>query len=130
MPGKGFSLSTFSVQGNYDWSLRKFFVSCQSGRASDLCSETIYRWIRWLIIDSHQNVLAKYLTFSGVKAYHVRGVSTSNAFAHSSMEQVLDMGSWCSYTTFTNFYLKDLSQYNERGYTLAPIITGNVISHI
>ena len=109
---------------------KKFFVSYQSGRASDICSETISRWMKWLIIDSHQKVLAKDLTLSGVKAHQVRGVSTSNAFAHSSMEQVLEMGSWSTDTTFTNFYLKDLSQQNERGYTLAPMITGNVISRI
>jgi len=109
---------------------KKLFVSIQKGRTKDICSATIARWLKWLIIEAHKNILDKDLSLLGVKAHQIRGVSTSNAFKHASLDQVLSMGGWNNDSTFTNYYLKDLSLQNEHGYSLTPMMTGNIISKV
>ena len=65
-----------------------------------------------------------------MKSHQIIGVAASNAFKHSSLEQVMEMGGCVNESTFTNLYLKDLSQQIERGFSLIPMVTGIVISMI
>ena len=109
---------------------KKLFVSIQKGRSKDICSATITRWLKWLILESHRNILDKDLSMLNVKAHQIRGVAASNAFKHSSLEQVMEMGGWVNDSTFTNFYLKDLSLQNEKGFSLTPVVTGNIITKV
>jgi len=105
-------------------------VSIQKVRTKDICSPTIARGLKWLIIDTHKIILEKDLSLLGVKAHQIRGVATSSAFKHASLDQVLSMGGWNNDSTFTNYYLKELSLQNKRGYSLTPMMTGNIISKV
>ena len=109
---------------------KRLFVSINVGKTTEIASPTITRWIKTVILDAHRLVKDQDLRLAGVKAHQVRAVATSLTFKNASLEQVLEMGGWTNHSTFTSYYLKDLSHQNENQYRLAPILTGNVVVRI
>ena len=85
------------------------------GKTTEIASPTITRWIKTVIVDAHRLVKDQDIKLEGVKA-------TSLAFKNASLEQVLEMGGWTNHSTFTSYYLRDLSRQNENQYRLAPIL--------
>ena len=110
---------------------KRLFVSINVGKkTTEIASPSITRWIKTVILDAHRLVKDQDLRLAGVKAHQVRAVATSLTFKNASLEQVLEMGGWTNHSTFTSYYLKDLSHQNENQYRLAPILTGNVVVRI
>ena len=100
---------------------KRLFVSINVGKTTEIASPTITRWIKTVILDAHRLVKDQDLRLAGVKAHQVRAVATSLTFKNDSLEQVLEMGGWTNHSTFTSYYLKDLSHQNENQYRLAPM---------
>ncbi len=109
---------------------KRLFVSARSGSMSDISAATITRWIKQIIVQAHNVILDQDLKLLEVKAHQVRAVATSLAFRSATLDQVLDMGGWANHSTFTNFYLKNLSNQNERRFQLNPCVTGSMASQL
>ena len=92
------------------------------GKTTEIASPTITRWIKTVIVDAHSLVKDQDIKLEGVKAHQVQAVATHLAFKNASLEQVLEMGGWTNLSTFTSYYLRDLSHQNENQYRLAPIL--------
>ncbi len=97
---------------------------------TDISAATITRWIKEIIIQAHKVILDQDLRLLEVKAHQIRAVATSLTFRSATLEQVLDMGGWVNHSTFTDFYLKNPSNQNERRYQLNPCVTGSVASQL
>ncbi len=83
-----------------------------------------------VILQAHKVILDQDLRSLEVKAHQVRVVATSLAFKSATLDLVLDMGVWVNHSTFTDFYLKNLSNQNENRYQLKPCVTGSVVSQL
>ena len=65
---------------------------------------------------------------SKVKVHDIRAFSTSWAYLkNTSMEQTLMAGQWTAHTTFTNFYLKDLTMWRDKMLELGPLVVASTI---
>ncbi len=93
---------------------------------TDISAATITRWIKQLIIQAHKVISDQDLRVLEVKAHQVRAVATSLAFRSATLEQALEMGGWVNHSTFTDFYLKALTNQKENRCQLNPCVTGAV----
>ncbi len=109
---------------------KRLFVSARTGKMADISAATITRWIKQVILQAHKVILDQDLRVLEVKAHQVRAVATSLAFRSATLEQVLEMGGWVNHSTFTDFYLKTLTNQNENRYQLHPCVTGAVVSQL
>ena len=61
--------------------------------------------------------------FHGIKAHQVRALSASWALhKNCSMEKILTACSWKNHTTFTSFYLKDMTLERDGMSQLGPLV--------
>ena len=103
---------------------KQLFISYQPGRAEEISKATISRWLKTTIITCYGEVGEEECQIFRVKAHQVRTMATSWAFhKNASMEKILLAGTWRSHTTFTSYYLKDLSVIRDRMLQLGPIVS-------
>ena len=105
----------FYLERSMPWREHKrlLFVSFKPGHKQDIVSSTISGWIRERFLECYTNFHTPLLESHKVKAHQVRSMATSLAFhRQASMEQILRTGTWRCHSTFTDFYIKDLSLYS------------------
>ena len=89
---------------------------------------TISRWISTVIRRAYQPDSHEHQTFHGVSAHEVRALATSWRFAHSmSLEEVMNAASWRSNSTFSSFYLRDVSRISGDLHALGPLVAAQGI---
>ena len=110
---------------------KKLFVSLFKGKTTEISKPTISNWIKETIVTCYKLANNTQLEFTNVKAHHVRALAASFAFYHKvPLQEVLQAGTWRSHNTFVSFYLQDLSEENQEGYRLGPIIAGQSVVNI
>jgi len=109
----------------------KLFVSYKKGFNQEIASPTVSSWIKKTIILAYSLAKNHDLVKANVHSHQVRAIAASQAFYHDvPLEQVLQAGSWSCHNTFSSFYLKDLSEENNDGYRLGPIISAQSVIHL
>jgi len=104
------------------------FISFKPGKSGDICKNTISSWVVQLIKMVYDQNNDKARTLSGVRAHDVRGLAASWAARGTySLDQLLQACSWSSHTTFTSFYLKDMSAIKDDLLTLGPIAVAQTV---
>ncbi len=89
---------------------------------------TISGWAVQLIKDSYTNATESDLRLSSVNAHEVRAIATSLAFqATHSLDHVMATAKWANHSTFTSYYLRDVSGIQGRIHTIGPCV---VVSHM
>jgi len=107
---------------------RRLFISFKLGKSGDICRNTISSWVVQLIKLVYDQNNDKARTLSGVRAHDVRGLAASWAARGTySMDQLMQACSWSSHTTFTSFYLKDLSAIKDDLLTLGPLSVAQTV---
>jgi len=107
---------------------RRLFISFKPGKSGDICKNTISSWVVQLIKLVYDLNNDKARTLSGVRAHDVRGLAASWAARGTySIDQLLQACSWSSHTTFTSFYLKDMSAIKDDLLTLGPISVAQTV---
>ena len=109
------------------------FVSFKNGFSGDIQRATISSWIKQMVILAYQESDLETQKLSRVKAHDVRSMAASLAFKGGvSLEQILGACFWKSHTTFTNFYLKDVSWKSKEGaeYSLGSVVSAQHIVHL
>ena len=110
---------------------KKLFVSLFKGKTTEISKPTISNWIKETIVTCYKLANNTQLEFTNVKAHQVRALAASFAFYHKvPLQEVLQAGTWRSHNTFVSFYLQDLSEENQEGYRLGPIIAGQSVVNI
>ena len=70
------------------------------------------------------------LRFTGVNAHEIRAISTSLAFqATHSLQSVMSAAKWKNHSTFTEYYLRDMSGQQERIHTIGPCVVAGQTLH-
>jgi len=107
---------------------RLLFVSYKPEFDKDIHKNTISGWIRKLICYCYANASADTLELAGTSTHAIRGMAATLAFRGSAdLEDVLSTCSWASQTTFTDFYLKDVSVVQGDLSRLGPL---SVAQHV
>jgi integrase len=81
---------------------------------AEVTKATLSTWIKRTVKLAYRHSPGNDNAFGQIRAHDVRGLATSWAFKNSvPLVDVLRAGSWKNHTTFTNFYLKDLTSIQD-----------------
>ena len=101
----------------------RLFISFLPGKSSDISKNTISGWIRSLLHLVYTNANKDAASLCGRTTHAIRSMASSLAFSGQvDIEEVLKACSWKSHTTFSEFYLKDMSQVKGNLLTLGPLV--------
>ena len=102
---------------------KKLFISFKKGFDKDVCKNTISSWLKKTVAAAYEYSEEEDLQLGRVRAHDIRDLSASCAFLRNvSMEDILAAGSWKSHSTFTNYYLKDLTLISGGLLKLGPLV--------
>jgi len=112
-------------------SSRRLFISFKKGFSGDIHRNTFVGWIKSLILFAHKNSTDSVIKLSQAKVHEVRAMSASIGWkANLSLADVLQAGTWKSHTTFTDFYLKDISLIQGDLHTLGPLAVAQQVVQV
>ena len=104
------------------------FIAYKPGHKGDICRNTISGWIRKLLKFVYKNVDDETATLAGTPAHHIRAMAASLAYRGGvDVEDLLRSCHWQHETTFTEYYLKDVSSVRDNISTLGPL---SVAQHV
>ena len=108
---------------------KRLFISFKPGYTSDICKSTISGWLKKCILLSYELASKDTKGLLGIKAHQVRAMASSFAFHRNcSMEKLLMACSWKHHSTFTQFYLKDLTFSDQQGLKkLGPLVVAKQV---
>ena len=114
-----------------DSSKSLFFVSYDPRKKGDICKNTLSGWISQLIRYCYSQPGSKALELSGTRAHEVRAYATSLVSkGTTALEDILQAGNWKRHNTFTQHYLRDLSNLEGELIKLGPLVAGQrVVVH-
>jgi hypothetical protein len=99
-----------------------------TGSGSSVSKNSISRWIVTAIKRAYSSLSTATQTLHRVRAHEVRAISTSWHFAHNlSLERVMDAASWRCHSTFSSFYLRDVSLMTQDMFVLGPVVAAQEI---
>ena len=107
---------------------RRLFISFQKNKTSDITVNTISIWIKTLLkivyVAAHEDVSC----LSGRSTHAIRSMASSLAYySNVSVDEILKACTWKSHTTFTDYYLKDLSQIRDEMHVFGPVVAAQTI---
>ena len=107
---------------------RRLFISFQRNKSSDITVNTISIWIKTLLkivyLAAHED--ASCLT--GRSTHAIRSMASSLAYYRNiSVEEILKACSWKCHSTFSDYYLKDLSLVRDEMHVLGPVVAAQSI---
>jgi hypothetical protein len=112
---------------------RRFLIAYKQGYKQDIAAPTVSRWIKEVVIRAYRKATpdAKQIYYPDTvpHAHQLRGIAASWAVAHRvSMDEILRACSWKSSTTFTSFYLRDMTLVSNNLSKLGPLVAAqNVV---
>jgi hypothetical protein len=107
---------------------RRLFLSHKKGFTKDIAPSTISTWICDTVKECYKSAPASVATEFKVTGHQVRGMSTSWAFAkRASIGDVMAAATWKSHTTFTNYYLRDVTNITSGMLQLGPVVAAQTI---
>ena len=102
---------------------KRLFVSFKKGYKGDICKNTVSSWLKKTICLAYEKSTSEDRQVVGVRAHDIRAMASSWALLkNASLDDILEACSWKSHTTFTKFYLKDLSQIQGEMLRLGPVV--------
>ena len=110
---------------------RRLFISFKKGFSGDIHRNTFVGWLKALILYTHKNAEDSVIKLSQAKVHEIRAMSASIGWkANLSLEDVLMAATWKSHTTFTDFYLKDISMIQGDLHTLGPLAVAQQVVQV
>ena len=101
---------------------RRLFISFKPGFTGEICANTISAWLKKVILLAYESADDEDCTLLGVRAHEVRALAASWArFAGAPVSSILEACHWRSHSTFTSFYLRDLSVVADSVLRLGPL---------
>ena len=107
---------------------KRLFISYQENRQADISKNTISAWVKKLIKFTYQAGNSKACQLSGHPVHDIRGMASSWAFRGTvAVDDILKACTWSSHTTFTDFYLKDMTEVKEGLLCLGPLAVAQTV---
>ena len=106
----------------------RLFLPVRAGKR-DISAQTISKWLVSTIKAAYVTASQEDVQLHKVRAHDIRALSASWAtFSGVPVDEVMSAASWRSHTTFTDFYLRSLTQHAEGLYALGPIVVSQSVS--
>jgi integrase len=104
------------------------FVSHAKQHKTDICKNTISGWVRSLIVKAHEDVPDTFQSLVTPRTHEVRALAASLAFrGNIDVEEMLQACSWKNHSTFSSFYLRDVSHVQGQLRVLGPIVAAQAV---
>ncbi len=108
---------------------QELFVPYKSGAIQSIAPATISSWIQKTIKLAYDDVTNEEAALGQARAHDLRAVAASwNLHCSIPLSEILKAAQWRCHTTFTSFYLQDMSLQEEDIWRLGPICTGQSIT--
>jgi integrase len=102
---------------------RKLFISVQQNCTKDISKNTVSGWLKRTIAECYKGATPDAMRLFKAKAHDVRAMSASWAFMKGmSLESIMGACSWKAHSTFTNYYLRDLTRIHGNMLCLGPVV--------
>lgn len=93
------------------------------GQRSSVSKNTISAWITSVVRRAYTHQHQELHTMHKITAHEVRALATSWQFHHTlSLESVMDAAAWRCHSTFSEFYLRDVTFVADGLHKLGPIV--------
>jgi hypothetical protein len=107
---------------------RRLFIAHKTAFMKDIAPSTISTWLRETIMLCYKSAPRPLTTEYKITGHQVRGMATSWAFAkRASMADIMAAATWKSRNTFTNFYLRDVTNITKDMLKLGPLVVSQLI---
>jgi hypothetical protein len=107
---------------------RRFFIAHKKGFTKDIAPATISSWLCEAVQLCYKAAPTPLATEFHITGHQVRGMSTSWAFARrASLGDIMLAATWKSHNTFTNFYLRDVTNITKDMLKLGPLVVSKLI---
>ena len=104
------------------------FISFKKGHTSDTRPATLSSWLKQTILLCYKQADQQALDLVQVKAHDIRVSAASKVFYGGvSVDQIMQTCHWKAHNTFTNFYLKDLTQSDNDNMYLGPVVAAQQV---
>jgi len=101
----------------------QLFVSIVGKHQKAVVKNTIASWVKHTVLKAYENCSKTEIETLKISAHEVRALATSTAFyGNTALEEVLKAARWSQQTTFTSFYLRDMSQDLQGISRLGPLM--------
>ena len=108
--------------------IRRLFMSYMKGFNKDISKNTLSGWIRSLIKFTYSKCPHHIIQLSAAKPHEVRALSSSVAWkANIALKDILQAACWAHHSTFTSFYLKDVSLIKDQLHSLGPLVAAQQV---
>ena len=99
------------------------FVSYKPNFSKDIARNTVSHWIKKLILYAYKECSEEDCKVLGVKAHDVRGLAALwGLYNQATVEAILTVCSWKSHSTFSSFYIQDLTRIRDEMMCLGPMV--------
>jgi integrase len=108
----------------------RLFLAYKKGHKGDIAVSTLSGWIKKAIVRAYEkpSKAASQRFFPHAHAHQLRSLSSSWAAVGAiPMEDIMRACQWKSPTTFTSFYLCDLTAVREGMLTLGPLVAAQAV---
>ena len=107
---------------------KALFLSLRPSRGKEISKSAIALWLRTVIRDAHTNCSDASMQFARATPHEVRAIGSSLAFSHSmALQDILSTCTWKSESTFTTFYLRDISRQFPDHVAFQPCVAAGKI---
>lgn len=109
---------------------RRLFIPNQLGRTKDISKATLSHWVQEVIREAYSEATNEDARLSLKKAsvHELRAMSTSLLFhKNQSLSDVMAAACWKGSSTFSSFYLRDVSLTSEGLSSLGPIVAAQEV---
>ena len=107
---------------------RLLFISLQKNKSSDISKNTISGGIRSLLYTIYSNANKDAATLVGRCTHTIRAMTASLAFSTQvDLDEILKACSWKNHATFSEFYLKDMTQVREDIHSLGSLVVAQKV---
>ena len=108
---------------------KELFVPYKPGAKQSIAPATISSWIQKAIRYAYQDASTEEAALGQVRAHDLRAMASSwNLHCSIPLSDILRAAQWRCHTTFTSFYMQDMSLLEEDIWRLGPIVTGQTIT--
>ena len=104
---------------------RQLFIPTQKERLTNLKINSLTGWTKKLITKIYQETDPELKHSYNITPHKIRSLAASLAESNGiSMEEILKIGTWTNHTTFTSFYLKDVTVMRKNLMALNHLVIG------
>ena len=107
---------------------KRLFISYKQSKLDEIKPATISSWIVKTVRYAYEHASDETAALHSVRAHDLRAMSASwGVFKNLRLQDILRAAQWRSHSTFTSFYLMDMSALEEEMYKLGPLVAAQTV---